>query len=932
MPREIIGLNVSSRNFDRKPRVVTFSPRAGKTLPFGFRVLFEKPRYDKIIIAPPPENIKSFSSLGQISVKTAFTSETAEVYLDDKKEPVVFYLSNPNHLFSAHLYPHQGENEETVLKRIAFFNQAALNLLKEAEINPDILHFIDWPTALGLAYAKRSKDSPYFFIKTLFTYLDARYQGLFPLSLYPVLGLEENSSLRYYEQVSLAKMGALNADLTITGSYEHIREVLENRRVEGGDFGEFSLIFRQLSEQGRLNYLFHSNESLRNLGSLNFENPSPRELDILLSVATIYQVRYDHLVPQIKPEEINEALLLRAVVEGKLSRRELDVPTKLLGVLSHPFFNEEQKTIIKRICHDFGSTQLIDFLREQLRQLDKARRENDNAKASIIEQALQKFFTQIKKLEIDWGLYRRIAEKVFYGAPKNFIKLEAIHPYSLNRPEQKIVELGKEFLTSGNSEFSPLMILTMAGGLGQRLGFSITINYEKNEVVIPPEVPKDFIPHLEPLIEEAKKQKLTSLALPKGVFILPGQPYSLFEQQARSLAKLSQVTGKKLFWTIMTSDENHEMVKYYFQSTLRDGKYFGILNPELVIFVPQENYPAVKKEEKKFDLYITEQSELYATSGGHGGFYSAAATALQKIKNEYQHEILEVLACNIENVLFNYRLGDLDFIANWLGYKRHHGHQVTGLATTKGTPQELMGIFAKGDNVEQVVEYNHPSFSVFKAFAYESEKMGEVFFVRDAKGKILVLSSEGLKKLFKTSPEEENWMSAIAYDKKTGKAKGGGLREGYTLIGSHDFSSADEFYLTALSSSGIVKTSEGPFSLNDLNQKLGEIQLKYRLGNTNIFILSKEFIGLVVTHPEISLSEEYKSGDTPFPQVKKIERAIFGPLANIIAYERLTQKDILLSIVEAPREDCFEPIKGPNDISVVQQALQALLNRHPYLK
>ncbi|MGB9613034.1 MAG: hypothetical protein ACPL4K_02500, partial [Candidatus Margulisiibacteriota bacterium] len=396
------------------------------------------------------------------------------------------------------------------------------------------------------------------------------------------------------------------------------------------------------------------------------------------------------------------------------------------------------------------------------------------------------------------------------------------------------------------------------------------------------------------------------------------------------IAKLSNETGKKIFWTIMTSADNHSLIIRYFQSTLKDGKYFGILEPNQVLFIAQENYPAIKKDNETVDIYITDSGKLYTAAGGHGGFYTVAKAASDEIKNKFNHQVEEILACNIENVIFNYRMGDLDFIAGWLGFKHRRNDQITGLATIKSTPQELMGILAKGDNVEQVVEYNHPNFSVFRAFAYESKK-GDIYFVKDNRNRILILDYSNLKKIINGSAEEENWMTTIDFDKKTGESRGGRLVSGFTLLGWGEISENDELYLTD-SQVDVVTISKGPYRKNEIEGIVGKPLLKYRLGNTNIFVISRSFVDLVCNYPEISLSEEYKTGDTPYPNVKKIERSIFGPLANIRAYENLIGEMIGISVVEAPREECFEPIKTERDIEGVKTALENFFKLHPELK
>jgi hypothetical protein len=918
--------------------VATIVPQARRGFPFGFRALFKNPRYDKIIEAPADaQTVRHLKDLGQIPVKTPFAREYAEVYADDLREPVIFYITNANFI-REFLYPHEGEDPATALKRIVFFNRAALVMLKEAEINPRILHCLDWPTALAIAYQKRSPEFSGLASKTLFTYLDPRFPGAFPGHLRGLLDLGEGSQaeafygkfIEFWGEASLAKLGTLLSDLTVTGSRELIEETLAMEKPG------FPGIFRQLQGEGRLHFIFHSNASLKALDQFNLGNPSPAELDVLLNVATVYQIRYDRLAPRLRPESISTKALQQVIVEGKGEEIDFEALAAFKLILNHPFFTPEQKVLISRVGHEFGSVELIRFLSTHLKKMEQAQTPEER---EALKQRITNLLEQIERLELNWGLFRQIAERTFHGKPKSFIRLDAITPYQLTENRPDIIQAGVDFLRSGETDYSPFMVLTMAGGLGQRFNLSITINPETGEVTSPEAVPPSLLPYIETLTAEMQQRKIDTLHLPKGLYILPGQPYSLFEQQARAIAKLGGAVGKKIFWTIMTGHENHRLTELYFESTLKEGKYFGVLDRDLVIIKPQEDYPAVKSDRDQQDIFITEAGEIYTAAGGHGGFYRVAGKTLNEIEEHFGHRVQEILACNIENVLFNHQLGNLGFIASWLGFKRQRGDQVTGLAAAKYSPREPMGILAKGDNVEQVIEYSHPSFSVFRNFAYESEKRGEVFFVRDSQSRVLVMDRDCFEETFTAPVAEENWMTAVDFDKTTGQVQGGKLLKGYTPLGLDEITDKDLLYPAELSDARIT-ISGSPTLGQEMEKFLGTTRLKYRPGNTNIFVVSSTFVDLVQDHPEIALAEEFKPGETPFKKqgVQKVERAIFGPLANIISYESLAEVlqqfggTLVISVVEAPRNDCFEPVKKPSDVEVAIKALQDLLRRQPDLR
>lgn len=977
MPREIVGLNITAaQRIKRYPRVVTVTPNLKRTIQYGFRALLDGAAYDHGIICPSTQNkARAQKALGQILIETPFAREYAEVYVDDVKDPVVFSITNDRFL-RENLYPHAGEDETATMKRIVFFNKASLTLLMEAEIDPRILHCVDWPTALAIAYMKMDRG---FSAASLFTFMDAAFPGNFSRDTMALTGLAKGDRsevfmrkfLEYYSEISLAKLGMLMADLTITSSKEHIDKVMSGIRGENEDWGEFTDIFKQLYTKGRLHFIAHTHRNIPALSRLNHSSPSPAELDTLLDLAAHYVLSYTKLVPPTERDlaKVTAETLQQLVVRG--TEIDFEILAILQKILKSDFFSTEEKALIEKVCHDFGSIELVNFLSSRLEKLQKNNlSERESAK---IKFQIRNLLSQIQELKIDWALFRDIARKTFFGKPKTFIRpLETIDAYPLSENRPDVIKAGIDLLSSGKGRFSPLMVLSLSGGLGQRFGFSITIAHENKIIGIPAQIlnekindllsqeqtsqiidkrgdaiwqiPQDkfekiktgfdspFLRRIAQMIEETRQKSGSFVSLPKGIFIAGGQPLSFFEQQARSIARLEKSTGKTIFWTIMTSSDNHEIVKLYFESSLRDGKYFGILDASQVLFIPQRNNPAIQKAENLLDIFIQENGKIYTAATGHGGFYEAAGKAVEEILETHRHQVEEILACNVDNLLFNHQLGNLQFIASWLGFKKQRNDQITGLAATKASPQEPMGVFGKGDNVEQILEYSHPTFSVLKAFVYESEKEGEIFFVRGAKGRVLVMDQRGLTSIFKSPPGEENWTEEIGWDDKTNQMRGGKMLEGYTLIGLPEITEDELLHPTTLEDDRLT-ISGSPFPLKDL----GETKLKYRQGNTNIFVMSSAFVELVLRYPEISLKEEFASGSTPHPGVKKVESAIFGPLANIIDYEHL--REVLqrfngalgISVVEADREECFEPIKDPEDVETARAALEEFLRRHPEL-
>lgn len=984
MAHATVALNVSrvsGLNRISRGKVVTVAPRAG-VIQAGFRQLFENgARIDGAIISPAPfpnERMR-LSPLGQIRVDLPST-ELFDVYADDAKTPIFFYIAGQNGIFSDSLYPNEGESHEAALKRLAFFNRAAITLIKEAGIDPRILHCVDWPTALTIAYGKL--DPALHATKTLFTYMDARFQGLFPSGSLAITGLTDpnfnKKYLDYWErQISLAQLGVLLADNTVVSSYHHIQEVLSGRRSDGKDWGKFGEVFRTAQNTGALRYLFHSHLSVPSLTGLDMDNPGLQELDTLLHMALAYQGAYTAVSP-LPPDQVSQQHLVHDAARGS-STVDYTGLAYLQEVLNSPAVSPEDKSLIRSICVDFGSIEIAKALFAPVKTIGRfakaaPKTPKDQDKLNAAQAFVGNVFKSLRSFDIDWGVFKQVVQNTFYGKPQSVIKLDAIVPHEFSSTDQAVTKAGMEHIGKSETPYSPFMLLTMAGGLGQRFGFQIlfdaekkTINIQKHllspqiiaaleemgartavdermdEVFLVPakkymELEQLFnTPFLELLSEGikniSKEDEDHAFYLPKGTYTPQGLKYSLFEQQARALVKLSNIAGKKIFWTVMTSDDNDAMVRAFFGSNLVDGKYFGVLGQEMVKFFPQGNYPLVAKNGASFDIRFKDTGEVYSAANGHGGFYGIAQRAIDAIKEEHDHAVTDVMGCNIENLLFNLRLGDPNFIGAWVGRKISRGDMVVGLAATKSAPTEAMGILAEANNIEQVIEYNHPTFTAEKAFAYLSEKKGEVFFVRDAGDNILALDVKGLKAIFKPTYREVNWAEQLDWNKKKEVfGQKSMLEDGFALLSLRDVPHDCELFETLIVQGKLQRTGK-TFLLN----ALGNVRLKYSQGNTNIFLVDARYIGLICDYKRASVREEHKTGTTPYQDLTKVERSIFGPFTEVVAYEHLLTVlrdfggSIGISVVEGAREDCFEPAKVANDVPRALSALQRLAALHPEL-
>lgn len=143
----------------------------------------------------------------------------------------VHFIENEAYFNRAGLYGDKNGDYHDNLERFSFFCRRALELLKEVNFKPDIIHLNDWQTALVAAYLKRFyKGDPFYKnTKAVFTIHNLAYQGVFPKEEFPKtnLGWEffTMDGLEFYDAVSLIKSGLNYADVVTTVSPTYASEI-----------------------------------------------------------------------------------------------------------------------------------------------------------------------------------------------------------------------------------------------------------------------------------------------------------------------------------------------------------------------------------------------------------------------------------------------------------------------------------------------------------------------------------------------------------------------------------------------------------------------------------------------------------------------------------------------------------------------------------
>lgn len=143
----------------------------------------------------------------------------------------VYFVEHEGYFMRDNLYATKAGDYPDNLDRFAFFSKRVLEVLKDLDFKPDIIHCNDWQTALIPVYLKTIfKDDPFYKgIKTIFTIHNIGYQGLFskegffktglPWELFNINGLE------FFDKVNILKGGLIFSDIITTVSPTYSREI-----------------------------------------------------------------------------------------------------------------------------------------------------------------------------------------------------------------------------------------------------------------------------------------------------------------------------------------------------------------------------------------------------------------------------------------------------------------------------------------------------------------------------------------------------------------------------------------------------------------------------------------------------------------------------------------------------------------------------------
>lgn len=145
----------------------------------------------------------------------------------------VYLLANDAFYDRDHLYTAPNGDYKDNDLRFGFFSLGALEIAKELDFRPDIIHCNDWQSALApiaLKWKKHYNNDPFFKnSEVVFTIHNISYQGIFGKDLLEKFGLSGSlfnpEQLEFYGRVNLLKGGILTSDLVTTVSPTYAREI-----------------------------------------------------------------------------------------------------------------------------------------------------------------------------------------------------------------------------------------------------------------------------------------------------------------------------------------------------------------------------------------------------------------------------------------------------------------------------------------------------------------------------------------------------------------------------------------------------------------------------------------------------------------------------------------------------------------------------------
>ncbi|MFH5182870.1 UTP--glucose-1-phosphate uridylyltransferase [Paenibacillus sp. TAB 01] len=178
---------------------------------------------------------------------------------------------------------------------------------------------------------------------------------------------------------------------------------------------------------------------------------------------------------------------------------------------------------------------------------------------------------------------------------------------------------------------------------------------------------------------------------PKGTYDI-GLPSgkSLFQLQAERLLNISKRAGAAIPWYIMTSPENDEETRHFFEH----ANYFG-MDPADCFFFQQGVMPVLDDNGK---ILLSGKGEISLAPSGNGDCFAALERS-GALKDMKRRGLAWLFYYNVDNALV--KVADPCFV----GLAACHNHPVAAKALDKSSPEEQVGVLCLKSGRPAVVEY-----------------------------------------------------------------------------------------------------------------------------------------------------------------------------------------------------------------------------------
>ncbi len=254
-------------------------------------------------------------------------------------------------------------------------------------------------------------------------------------------------------------------------------------------------------------------------------------------------------------------------------------------------------------------------------------------------------------MRIDFNQIKDLYENIKVNKNKITGKIKPIE--SIDKSKLKKAEIERlENLGIREIKNRKYAVVTMAGGQGTRLGFNG----------------------------------------PKGTFKLDigKNGKYIFEILADTLKEAAKNIGEEINWYIMTSKENDNATKKFFE----EHNYFDY-DKNKINFFSQSTLPLIDKDGK---LLIGKDFKIREASDGNGGVYKALKEN-GMIEDMKKKGINWIFICGVDNIMV--KMVDPLF----LGMTVDKNVPISSKSIKKNYPEEKVGVFCKRDDKPSIIEY-----------------------------------------------------------------------------------------------------------------------------------------------------------------------------------------------------------------------------------